>query len=776
MAEAKDKRVELILQQLHQLPTLPSVAVRVLEVTGRDDSSAQQVVSLISSDPSLTAKILQLVHRADAGVRGEVNSVERAVVLLGFEAVRSAVLAVSVFQTLDPHEQRKEGRFNREHFWKHAIAVACCAELLAQAADAKPMRQPKNLQWREAEPLDANEAFVCGLLHDLGKVALDLMLPKSYDRVVEAADLLRGNIADLERSVVGIDHMVIGKRLAERWSLPVNLRDCMWLHGQSPEALPNTVKNARLVNLITLADSLVREQHIGYSGNYTFPVNRAALMQAVGVAEEKLQQIQQQLLKKIEERATALGLGSASSGELYISALTQANQELARMSEQLASKNRRLSIRAKLFDALAQFQGDLRPDAPPAMVLEAIGQTAVHVLGASPVSIFSAQPGQAYAEVVMLDEHGECIGTSVVDCPPVISRPIGGDGPVLSMGLEMEWLLANVSPRLGGDQRYWMCLEAEGACIGGVIWGSRTGEAQRLSIQANELTALCNGWALALRTSQIREESRVLNEQLAEVNRQLQNAQNELLRSRTLATVGEMAAGAAHEMNNPLAVISGRSQLLASQLSDAKLKHAANTIAEQSHRLSQIITELMEFAKPVPAHPVQSDLAEMIDRAVYEAKSLAEAGQRKIEITMGEVPPVVVDPQQVQSAFVEILHNAFQATDDSKGEIAIHAAYDSFSSRVVVTVRDNGCGMDEQTLKRAFDPFFSSLPAGRRRGMGLPKALRWVECSGGNIRLESHQGQGTRAMILLPAAWPVPGANAEGSSSSHQIRKAAAEG
>ena len=156
MAEAKDKRVELILQQLQQLPTLPSVAVRVLEVTGRDDSSAQQVVDLISSDPSLTAKILQLVHRADAGVRGEVNSVERAVVLLGFEAVRSAVLAVSVFQTLDPHEERKEGRFNREHFWKHSIAVACCAELLAQVADPKPMRQPKNLQWRESEPLDAN--------------------------------------------------------------------------------------------------------------------------------------------------------------------------------------------------------------------------------------------------------------------------------------------------------------------------------------------------------------------------------------------------------------------------------------------------------------------------------------------------------------------------------------------------------------------------------------------------------------------------------------------
>ena len=69
-----------------------------------------------------------------------------------------------------------------------------------------------------------------------------------------------------------------------------------------------------------------------------------------------------------------------------------------------------------------------------------------------------------------------------------------------------------------------------------------------------------------------------------------------------------------------------------------------------------------------------------------------------------------------------------------------------------MTVNDNGCGMDEETLKRAFDPFFSSKPAGRRRGMGLAKALRWIEASGGSIRLESRAGQGTRAIVLLPAA------------------------
>src|SRR5437762_6892214 len=109
MSDMREKRVELILQQLEELPTLPAVAVRVLEVTGNDDSSAKEVVALISSDQSLTTRILQLLHRADTGVRGDIDTVDRAVVMLGFDAVRSIVLAVSVFHALGETAATKKG-------------------------------------------------------------------------------------------------------------------------------------------------------------------------------------------------------------------------------------------------------------------------------------------------------------------------------------------------------------------------------------------------------------------------------------------------------------------------------------------------------------------------------------------------------------------------------------------------------------------------------------------------------------------------------------------
>ena len=148
--------------------------------------------------------------------------------------------------------------------------------------------------------------------------------------------------------------------------------------------------------------------------------------------------------------------------------------------------------------------------------------------------------------------------------------------------------------------------------------------------------------------------------------------------------------------------------------------------------------------------------AGIVRRALQEAKAQHDPADRRIEVTMTDVPPVVVDERQVCAALVEVIDNSIHATDAATGHIELNAAFDPYSSRVVVTVSDNGCGMDEATVKRAFDPFFSNKPAGRRRGLGLAKALRWIEASGGSIRLESRPGQGTRGVILLPAKPATP--------------------
>jgi signal transduction histidine kinase len=211
---------------------------------------------------------------------------------------------------------------------------------------------------------------------------------------------------------------------------------------------------------------------------------------------------------------------------------------------------------------------------------------------------------------------------------------------------------------------------------------------------------------------------------------------------------------------------------LARQLTDPKQQAAAQLVYEQSHRLSGIITDLMEFAKPQPPTVRECDVADLVGRGLRDAKARHVPVDRGIEVTVGEIPTVAVDEKQVSAALCEVIDNALHATGPAKGDaakgdaakgdvtgarqagghVSVHAGFDPYSGRVVLTVSDDGCGMDEATVKRAFDPFYSNQPAGRRRGLGLAKALRWVEASGGSIRLESRPGQGTRAIILLPAA------------------------
>ncbi|HUB27763.1 MAG TPA: HAMP domain-containing sensor histidine kinase, partial [Tepidisphaeraceae bacterium] len=522
----------------------------------------------------------------------------------------------------------------------------------------------------------------------------------------------------------------------------------------------------RLVNLVTLADVIVREQHLGYSGNYTFPIPRAALAEAVGLTAEMVENALPPLVGRIEDRAAILSLNVRGTGELYTQALARAHQELGRVAGQLAAKNRRLAVRAKFFDALSAFQGEIRPDAPTQTILQAIGQTAVPVLEVLTVGSFSLGPQQDFAEVLLFDEAGEVFETTLVDCPKRPRPPEAADGPVLSAGDELDWLLSAISPRLSGQNRFWICLEADNQCIGGIVWGGAPGEAQRLSPQIQELSALACGWSLALRTAQIREEARNLAEQLAEANRQLQSVQSQIQRTRMMVSIGEMAAGAAHEMNNPLMVVSGRSQLLAQELTDPKQKAMAHLIHDQAHRISQIITELMDYARPMPPELRPCEAADLLERALHDAKALTEVADRKIEVTFGDVPPVLVDEKQVAAALTEVIDNALLATDPHSGQLTIHGAFDPYGARVAITVTDNGPGMDDSTLKRAFDPFFSSKPAGRRRGLGLAKAQRWIEGSGGSIKLESHRGEGTRALILLPTAPAVTGSSAAAKQSA----------
>ena len=226
---------------MRDLPTLPAVALKVNKLMEDIDVSVSQVSGLIERDPPIAMKILKLVNSAFYGCRSSVSSLPRAIMLLGFNTVRNAILSVSVIKAFAG--AGKLDGFNPENFWKHSIAVAVVAKHLAGLTQ---LEAPDN-------------GFVGGLVHDIGKVILAQTFKDLFDKVwaVSRAENLSFNEA--EKKVIPVDHAKIGSHLAKKWALPQELVDVIRCHHVVREA----VANYHLLAIVNVADLVVNSYDTG---------------------------------------------------------------------------------------------------------------------------------------------------------------------------------------------------------------------------------------------------------------------------------------------------------------------------------------------------------------------------------------------------------------------------------------------------------------------------------------------------------------------------------
>ena len=735
------ERIEFVIAQLGNLPTLPAVATRLLQLTTASDSNAKQVIDLVASDQSLTAKILSLARRASVGIGPEAQTVERAVVLMGFRAVRNAVLSIKVFETLSiGPDKRGEGAFDRIEFWKHSLGVACAARLLA-----------KHLRWS----VDPEEAFVCGLLHDLGKVALDTCLPKSFARVVRLAVESHGCIADFERKLIGIDHTTAGRRLAQRWQLPDTLADVLWLHHHRPDALPQHLATADMIKIVHLADTMVREQRIGFSGNFVYLARAADLAGQFGLSQTRFSEILEQLPAQIRERSSIIGLADITSERLYTRAMAQANEELGRLNDSLTVSNRVLQRRAGYFQALASMTNDLSPQAAVTDVCLAGANAIRTALELPAVLICSSPDDRNYCHLAVTDGHTKHLDIFESGQLTEIDNDSPGAGASwISPALpQVQPLLARFAQQLGQGPYWLVRIVCHNRLVAHAAFCASPEKIQQHSVQSDDLAALSAALGLAIANARVRGEAQKLAEDLAQTNQQLQQIQSQLLRTRSLQAIAEMAAGAAHELNTPLAVISGRAQQLGDRTADPQVKQVLATIDEQAHRCSQIVTDLMDFARPTPPQPVRFRIETLLQELRSDCLKEADLSPDQFLLDISpDLPEVYADPSHVRQIIQELTANALQSSSADNLSLTVNCRSDLSDNSIVVVVEDNGCGMSPEILTKAFDPFFSHQRAGRRRGLGLARAHCLAESNLAKLWLESRPEVGTTAYLRLPVA------------------------
>ena len=254
----------------------------------------------------------------------------------------------------------------------------------------------------------------------------------------------------------------------------------------------------------------------------------------------------------------------------------------------------------------------------------------------------------------------------------------------------------------------------------------------------------------AERNDQIGDLGRDFNDmvrQLRESRAEIQHLhRTQMSRAEHLATLGELAAGLAHEIRNPLAGIAGVIDIIGRDLpKESPARAVINDVRNEVQHINRIVTDLLEIARPKAPEKRQADLVATVDHAALFARE--QAALRRVELTIRRrsLAPVEHDSGQIHQVVLNLLLNAIQATDHGG---VVNVDFDEDDESVRVTVSDTGKGIAPEILSNIFRPFFTTK--GEGTGLGLSLAKRIVEDHGGRIEVASWLGQGSRFTIVLP--------------------------
>ncbi|MSR53666.1 MAG: HAMP domain-containing histidine kinase [Gemmataceae bacterium] len=234
------------------------------------------------------------------------------------------------------------------------------------------------------------------------------------------------------------------------------------------------------------------------------------------------------------------------------------------------------------------------------------------------------------------------------------------------------------------------------------------------------------------------------------------DAFQERVKEAKLAALAELAAGAGHEINNPLAIISGHGQYLMRDETDDAKKQALQSIIRQTRRIHSVLTELMYFARPPELHKEWIELSRLVRESIAVVAPLAAERNIEIELEAMSTPLWVdVDPKQLTVALSALIRNSVEASP-AGGWVRVASVFRS--DRLDVVVEDSGPGLDERAREHLFDPFFSGREAGRGRGLGLSAAWRLARQHGGDVHFVPVDDGPTRFVLTLPATVAVTAA------------------
>ena len=284
--ETADKQaiVDTAVREISQIAMLPEITIKIIELVEDPNSTANDLHNIISNDPALCARILKVVNSSFYGLPGQIGSINRAIVLLGLNAVKNIAISASLAKLfrggqLSPH-------FSARDLWTHSVATATAAKVIAD----------------DMKVASSDEAFLAGLVHDLG-----VMVEMQYDRqkLIEVIERVAPGsdgvpaacMLEAEQEIFGATHEDFGQGLATKWKFPKTLIEVV-SHHHNPMGVPE--ENRRLPALIHIADRVAGGIEGGFRLDLTSLEQDPGILEFCGVKQDRLDALHDTILEEVE--------------------------------------------------------------------------------------------------------------------------------------------------------------------------------------------------------------------------------------------------------------------------------------------------------------------------------------------------------------------------------------------------------------------------------------------------------------------------------------------
>ncbi len=695
------------------LPSLPHILVKLIEACNSEPDTIKEISQIIDKDASLSARLLRLVNSAYYGLPNRVTGIDHALLLLGTNAVKNIAVSASVFQAFD--QARDSSVFRLKLFWWHSLMCATLAKLIAEKISYPA----------------PDEAFLSGLLHDIGKLVLLGNFPNEYAEILESH---RGKpelfLAGETR--LGATHCEVGAWMINRWNLQSFMADAVLYHHEPVyrilDALP-------LVKIVFVANALcseaVQDADAGFkAAEEVFGFARSEVEEFISLAEEEVKQVAESLEIEVESPDAFTRLVSEKDAD---------------KRKDLVRAVRDISLLQATLQNLLEAHGEesiLKVVKQGLQVLFDV-RSVVFLLYDREKDVLVGKGGMGSAQDVLIKEL--VIPVEAKKC--LVAKSLSQGTPLDSFGrvtkVDLSITDNQIIRLIGKDGMLCLPMVAHKQFIGVIVLGVDEPQVPNLYGEINLLTIFSNQVASAVDAENVRQ------------------TQARLIQSERLTASSDVARKVAHEVSNPLGIIKNYLKILGLKLAkDSPAQEEIRIINEEIDRVSVIVRELSDFSEPRVQQKELVDINTLISELIKIVRQslLLRSGIKAHLNLEPSLPALMTNKNGLKQVFVNLIKNAVEAMPKG-GNFHINtrcvpngpSKKDAKEDQpyVEITISDDGPGIPDSIKSRLFEPFVSSKGEGHA-GLGLSITYSIITELNGTMTCESDQATGTTFRIVLP--------------------------